>query len=310
MAGGDPMMELVDAYLALRRAVGFELKMAEYMLRSYARYATARGESSVRTRTVIDWASQASSVAQRDVRLKTVVRFADHLHVEDQRHQVPPRDVFGHRKSRRVPFIYSNQQINSLIEAASDLGPRGSLRPHTYSTLFCLLAATGLRISEALKLRMEDVRPEGLIVRKTKFQKTRLVPLHETAATGLERYLVRRKREASSTDHIFISRCGRCLSHPTVHSTFRRLLKKIGLDSGTGKRRPRIHDIRHTFAVRALEACPDGRDKINQHVLALSTYMGHTNVSSTYWYLETTPHLMRDISQVAERFFAQVRNRS
>ena len=167
-------MELVDSYLALRRAVGFELKMAEYMLRSFARYASARDESCVCTNTVIDWASQASSVAQRDVRLKTVVRFADHLHVEDQRHQVPPRDVFGYRKSRRVPFIYTKKQISSLIEAASGLGPLGTLRPHTYSTLFALLAATGLRISEALKLRIDDVKPEGLIVRKTKFQKTRL----------------------------------------------------------------------------------------------------------------------------------------
>ena len=257
-----------------------------------------------------NWASQASSVAQRDERLKTVVRFADHLHVEDQLHQVPPRDVFGYRKTRRVPFIYTNKQISSLIEAASGLGPRGTLRPHTYSTLFALLAATGLRISEALNLCMDDVKPEGLIVRKTKFQKTRLVPLHETATAGLERYLVLRKREASSTDRIFISRRGRCLERLTVHPTFRRLLKKIGLDSGTGRRRPRIHDIRHTFAVRALEACPEGRDKISQHVLALSTYMGHTNVNSTYWYLETTPHLMQDISQAAESFFAQGSNRS
>ena len=298
------MMELVDSYLALRRAVGFELKMAEYMLRSFARYASERGELYVCASTVIDWARQASSLPQRDERLKTVIRFADHLHVEDQRHQVPPRDVFGYRKVRRVPFIYTKKQISRLIEAASGLGPRGTLRPHTYSTLFALLAATGLRISEALNLCMDDVTPEGLIIRKTKFQKTRLVPLHESAAAGLERYLVRRKREASSTDHVFISRRGRFLSRQIVHPVFRRLLKEIGLDSGSGRRRPRIHDIRHTFAVRALEACPDGRDRICQHMLALSTYMGHTNINSTYWYLETTPHLMRDISQAAEGLFA------
>jgi len=304
------MMEFVDSYLALRRAVGFELKMAEYMLRSFARYASERGESHVRTSTVIDWASQTSSLAQRDERLKTVIRFAGHLHVEDQRHQVPPRGIFGHRKARRrVPFIYTKRQISSLVDAASGLGPRGTLRPHTYSTLFALLAATGLRISEALNLCMDDVTPDGLIIRKTKFQKTRLVPLHESVAAGLERYLVRRKREVSSTDHVFISRNGRLLSRQTVHPTFRRLLKKIGLDSGSGGRRPRIHDIRHTFAVRALEACPEGRDKVSQHMLALSTYMGHTNVNSTYWYLEATPHLMRDISQAAESLFAQRSNR-
>jgi len=300
------MMELVDSYLALRRAVGFELKMAEYMLRSFARHASERGESYVRTSTAIDWASQTSSLAQRDKRLSAVIRFADHLHVEDQRHQVPPRDVFGYRKTRRrVPFIYTKRQISNLIDAASGLGPCGTLRPHTYSTLFALLAATGLRISEALNLCMDDVTPDGLIIRKTKFQKTRLVPLHESAAAGLERYLVRRKREASTTDHVFISRRGRFLSRLTVHPTFRRLLKKIGLDSESGRRRPRIHDIRHTFAVRALEACPEGRDKVSRNMLALSTYMGHSNVNSTYWYLESTPHLMQDISQAAENLFAQ-----
>jgi integrase len=276
------------------------------MLRSFARYASERGESYVRTATVIDWASQVSSLAQRDERLRAVIRFADHLHVEDQRHQVPPRDVFGYRKSRRrVPFIYSKKQISSLIHAASGLGPLGTLRPHMYSTLFALLAATGLRIAEALNLCMGDVTPGGLLIRKTKFQKTRLVPLHDSAAAGLERYLVRRKREASSTDHIFISLRGRRMSRQAIQPTFRQLLKKIGLDSHSGGHRPRIHDIRHTFAVRALEACPEGRDKVSQHMLALSTYMGHTNVSSTYWYLEATPHLMQDISRAAESLFAQ-----
>ena len=297
------MMKLVDTYLALRRSVGFELHTAEYLLRSFARYASAHGELYVRSDTVIDWARQARSLSQRDERLKVVVRFAEHLHVEDPRHQVPPRDVFGYRKVRRVPFIYTPEQLSRLVDAASRLTPHGSLRPYTYSTLFALLAATGLRISEALNLRLEDVTPEGLVIRKTKFQKTRLVPLHETAAVGLARYLTRRKRHASSSDHVFISRSGRSLSGPIVQPIFRQLLKEIGLDSESRRSRPRIHDIRHTFAVRALEACPDGRDRVCQHMLALSTYLGHVNVYSTYWYLEATPSLMRDISQAAESHF-------
>jgi integrase len=155
---------------------------------------------------------------------------------------------------------------------------------------------------------MNDVTPDGLMIRKTKFQKTRLVPLHDSTAAGLQRYLVRRKREASSTNHVFITLRGRVLSRQIVQPTFRQLLKRIGLDSEG--RRPRIHDIRHTFAVRALEACREGRDKVSQHMLALSTYMGHTNVSSTYWYLESTPHLMQDISIAAESLFAQRSERS
>jgi integrase/recombinase XerD len=296
------MMKAVNSYLEIRRGAGFELKMAEFMLRSFARFASKRGETHVCTRTVIQWASQASSIAQRDERLKTVRRFALHVQAEDERHEVPLREVFGYRKRRRLPFIYTPTHIHRLILAASHLGPRGTLRPHAYATLFALLVATGLRVSEALALRLEDVTPDGLIIHKTKFQKSRLVPLHETARAGLERYLVLRKCEAESSDQIFISR-GRPLGRLTVYSTFRKLLRHIHLEAGPRRKRPRIHDLRHTFAVRAIEAGPHQRDAVRQHMLALSTYMGHRNISATYWYLETTPPLMRDISEACETFW-------
>lgn len=296
------LMPAVDSYLALRRAAGFELEVPEYLLRSFARFADERGDNYVRTQTAIDWASQAPSLGQRDHRLKTVARLARHLQVEDVRHEVPPPNVFGFRKTRRVPYIFTQEETNRLVEAATRLGPPGSLRPHTYSTLFALLSVTGLRISEALALKLDKITPDGLLIRKTKFQKNRLVPLHETASAGLGRYVARRQRAAASDDHLFISLRGQGLRRSGVQWTFRNLLKTIGLDPPPRGRRPRIHDLRHTFAVRALEACPEEHATVGRHLLALSTYMGHSNVSDTFWYLQATPQLMRGISGACEAF--------
>jgi integrase len=294
------MMSAVAAYLAVRRSAGFDLATQEYLLRSFARFAAQHGETHVCTATVIEWANLGPSAAQRDTRLRTVARFACHTHLEDERHEVPPKGFFAHRKTRRVPFIYSKEEVAGLVGAAARLRPADSLRPHMYATLFALLAATGLRLSEALKLRFEHVTQEGLIVRNTKFQKSRLVPLHETAVAGLERYLVRRTCFSTEDDHVFVSNKGRPIIGPTVHSTFVRLLESSGIKRTPGGHRPRIHDLRHTFAVRALESSPEGRDEVGQHMLALSTYLGHATIKSTYWYLHVTPHLMQDISEACE----------
>jgi integrase/recombinase XerD len=296
------LMQAVNAYLCVRRAAGFALEVPEYLLRSFARFASGRGEVYVRTQTVIEWASQAPSLSQRDHRLKTVARFARHVHVEDKRHEVPPPNAFGYRKARRVPFIYNHAQIDRLLEAAMRLEPAGSLRPYTYSTLLALLAVTGLRISEALALRLSDVRPEGLLIRDTKFKKSRLVPLHESTAAGLQRYLVRRALVVPTHDYVFVSLYGSPLRRSSVFWTFCNLIKSIGLDLGPKGRRPRIHELRHAFAVRALQASPEGRDHVGRHMLALATYMGHTRITDTYWYLEATPHLLQDIADACQRF--------
>jgi len=296
------LMKAVDSYLAVRRAAGYELGVPEYLLRSYARFAIKRGEVLVCSASVIEWASEAPSLSQRDHRLKTVVRMARHLRIEDERHEVPPSNVFGYKRSRRVPYIFSKEDFEQLTAAAMQLGPKGSLRPLVYSTLFALLWATGLRISEALGLTFEDVTRDGLLIRKTKFGKSRLVPLHETASAGLRAYLAQRKKTATGHNHLFVSVRGRVLDNSSVGEVFRRLLQTVGLPQPAGARRPRIHDIRHSFACRALESCPEGRDNVGRHLLALSTYMGHSHVSDTYWYLEATPHLMQDIASACETF--------
>ena len=295
------MMASVETYLAVRRAVGFTLSNTEYLLRSFADFAADRKEAHIRTATAIDWASQAKSVAQRHTRHQTICRFAQYLRIEDSRHELPPANHFGYRKTRRVPHIYSREEIDGIVLAATRLPSSDLLLPKTYAALISLLAATGLRISEALHLLVSDITSNGLLIRRAKFHKTRLVPLHATAVTGLARYLTHRQEARCGGDHVFVSGAGQPLVYWKVHSVFRTLLKTAGIKP-SGGRWPRIHELRHTLAVRALESSPTGRQRIGQHMLALATYLGHVNINATYWYLETTPELLLDIAVVAENF--------
>lgn len=162
------------------------------------------------------------------------------------------------------------------------------------------MSATGLRISEALALQIDDITADGLLIRATKFRKDRLVPLHETTRDALERYLHRRSRTASTSTAVFISVKGAALCYPTVITVFLGLVRSIGLRAGPGQPGPRIHDLRHTFAVRSLERCAGDAAAVRRHATALSTYLGHAHVSDTYWYLQATPLLMSQIAEVAE----------
>lgn len=300
--------DAIESYLSIRRSVGFKLEGPDYLLRSFGRFASERGEAYVSAQTAIDWASQAPTPGQCRRRLHTVIKFARHIRAEDEQHEIPPKGVFGPKPQRRIPFIFTQEQISNLIREALNLGPPGTIRRHTYANLFALLSVTGLRISEALSLRINDITCDGLVIRETKFKKNRLVPLHETANAGLQRYLCLRKKNGGNDDHVFISSYGSKLAYPTVNEVFRLLIRKIGLDSihgRSGRSRPQIHDLRHTFAVRTLESSPspDGREKIGRHMVSLSTYLGHTHISDTYWYIEATPQLLGNIAELSENFW-------
>jgi len=295
------LAQAIESYIALRRATGFAFNPQARFLRSFAAFSKTRGESFVRVPVATQWAGLAPSAPQRARRLGIVIRFARHLHAEDRRHEIPPQ-IFGPEKlPRPVPYILSPEQIRDLIRAASHSGHR-TLRGETYSTLFALLACTGLRVSEAINLRFEDLTPDGLVIRCTKFRKSRLVPLHETARVGLERYLYLRRPYAPTDDHIFVSLRRKPLLVLDVDTAFRTAARAIGLANGPGRHHPTPRSLRHTFAVRALKSCPEGRDAITQHMLALSTYLGHTHYAYTYWYLEAVPELMNDIAIQCERF--------
>ena len=299
------LTKAVEAYIALKQALGYSFQRSAGVLRSFARFATERGDEWIHTTTVMAWSRLACSVKERDNRLRTVVAFAKHARAEEPRHEISPADVYGYRKWRPVPFIFTPEQIGAIVTAASRLGPPGSLRPHTYSTLFALLACTGLRISEALGLCLEDLTAGGLVIRETKFRKNRLVPLHETAKEGLQSYLSRRLRLPSADSHVFVDGHGDVVRYSAVHQVFRKLTKHLGLYRGQRPPVPRIHSMRHTFAVRALERCPHSREHVGRHLVALSTYLGHCTVAATYWYLEATPELMKDISTAMERLIGK-----
>jgi integrase len=174
------------------------------------------------------------------------------------------------------------------VASGKDSLPETALTPFrslTYYTLFGLLAATGLRISEALRLRLDDVTVDGLLVRKTKFHKSRLVPLQDSTDAALRRYLEQRNAVGGGDDHVFISTTGGALTYAMVNGTFHYLIASSNLASGADRRPPRIHDLRHYFALEALKGCNGGRDAVARHMLALSTYLGHAHVADTYWYL-------------------------
>ena len=293
------MLSAVESYLSERRAAGFHLRITSFNLRSFAAYADGLGQRWVHSQTAIDWAAKVPSIHQRARRLGDVERLARYLHAEDARHQIPPKIFGSASRPRPTPYILSDEQIGQLVQLAAQSGYR-TLRRRTYSTLFALLSCTGLRVSEAIQLRYADFTPDGLMIRDTKFKKSRLVPLHETARAGLERYLQERRSYAPLDDHVFISLRRKPLLSADVDSAFRTVAAKMGLPRGRGNRRATPHSLRHAFAVRALQTYPDGRDHITKHLLMLSTYLGHTRAADTYWYLEAVPDLMRGIAECCE----------
>jgi integrase len=301
------LMKAVESYLAVRRAAGYKLLGAGKRLQQFARFAMDKGECFIRCETAIDWAGKGPSARQRARRLQLVIQLAKYLRAEDPRHEIPPGSVFVFKRQRPIPFIYEQADVVKLVHEAAHLQPAG-LEPAdsslslTFSTLLSVLASTGLRISEALALCLDDVSAEGLLIRETKFRKSRLVPLHDTAVAGLQRYLDQRRRFPTSDEHVFVSPWGRALKYGYVRKKFRQVVKQTGLESSPGQPTPQLHSFRHTFAVRALQACPDGRDRIGQHMLALSTYLGHARVTDTYWYLQAVPELMADIAHASENF--------
>lgn len=239
------LMAAVDRHLALRCALGYTLISTAGLLRRFARYAAACGESHIRRSTAAAWAAQARTPRERAKRLQVLRGLAGFLHAEDPRHELPPRPLVDLNRPRPLPYLFALETIQHLVHAAGQLPPRHSLRPRTFQTLFGLLAVTGLRISEALALRLADITPDGLRIRESKFHKSRLVPLHVTTATALAAYLDQRCRLRTADDHLFVSLRRTPLCYATVLRTFRQLCADLQLPLSPEGRRPRLHDLRH-----------------------------------------------------------------
>jgi len=245
------LTDAVERYLSLRRTLGFRLRDVSSNLRAFVRFAVERGDTHIRATTAVAWATEAPSPAARHVRLRNVVNLARFLHTEDAVHEVPS-NLFPAPRQRPVPYIYTPEEIARLIVAAQQLRQTYPLRRQVYATLIGLIAATGLRVSEALDLRFSDVLPDGVLhIRRTKFGKSRLVPLHPTATAALNRYLEVRRQLAVTDDHLFLSAGNRRIGSSMMEYTFRRLRQLAGIALAR-TRPPRIHDLRHNSASRII----------------------------------------------------------
>ena len=299
----------INNYVELRRSLGFKFRIQNSLLQNFLAFAEKRGDTHIRNKTVIEWANLGPSPAQKRNRLLTVRRLAIAMEPEDKRHEVPPYSAFCHRKSeRRKPCILSEDELKLLLTATLNIKSKSTILPITYATLFALLAATGLRVSEAISLNIKDIMEDGLMIRATKFKKDRLVPIHKTTRKGLHHYLKYRIQWSSLNPSLFISDKGNTLSYSTVNYIFLRLIRSIGLRGNAPNPGACLHDLRHRFAVRSIEQCPIRNfTAISQHMIALSTYLGHAHISDTYWYLQATPKLMLQIAKAQEGFYKKER---
>lgn len=294
----------VERYLTLRRTLGYKLLNTGRNLQAFARFASDKGDTHIRAATAVQWAAQASTPHARSVRLHDVVLLARFLYAEDTTHEIPSARYFQVRVVRQPPYIYSPAEIGQLLAAAHRLPCSYALRRPVYATLIGLLAATGLRVSEALDLRFDDLLPNAVLrIRQTKFAKSRLVPLHATSVEALTAYLQKRQSVAIADDHLFVTANHRRIPTPTASTTFQKVIRLAGIAPGR-QRRPRLADLRHTFATRSLQRCAVRRDSVARHLVALSTYLGHASPAYTYWYLEATPELMADIATAGENLVA------
>jgi integrase len=305
------MVTLVQEYLSLRRQLGYALHSTGQQLMAFARYADAVGHRGpITVELAVTWAKlpQGARPHWWARRLQIVRGFAQHRCLFEPDTEIPPAGLLGPHFRRGTPHIYSEAEISSLLLAAAELGPVNGLRPHTYVTLFGLLVASGLRISEALHLGRDDVDLEHgvLTVVLTKFRKSRMLPLDPSTTQALAKYAQRRdcyfSQAAART--FFLGEHGKPLSASGVARTFGILRDELGWTKNREGRRPRIHDMRHTMVVRTmLRWYREGSD-VDRKILALSTYMGHVEVADTYWYLTAVPELM---TLTAARFHAWAR---
>jgi integrase len=300
------LASFVERYLAERRRLGFELSSAAYALRSFARYVQASGHRAALTvELMAEWARRDSHGSDDPHtwarRLKQLRAFTRWLRQFEPRTEVPGDAVFGRLGERQAPHIYSEREIVDLLGAARRLGPAPGLRGLVFETLFGLIASTGLRISEATGLRNADIDLKlGLLtIRRTKFGKSRQVPMHMSTLEALRQYRwLRDLAGASQHDDapFFVNtsarRHGQPLNRHSAELMFRELREQLGWSNRGAHHAPRIHDLRHTFIVRRILLWQQQGVDVDQAMLSLSTYVGHGMVTNTYWYLSAVPELM------------------
>jgi len=302
----SPLSKAVGEYLTLRRGLGFQLERDGVLLPDFLRFLQRENAPYITTDIAVRWATQPTNAqaAHWARRLAIVRHFAQYQSATDPRTEIPPLGVLPHRYHRKPPYIYRDDEVVRLLQAAGCLRSKRGLRPQTYTTLFGVLAATGLRVSEGVALNREDVDlPEGVVtIHRTKFGKSRLVPLHGSTQRVLQAYARRRDQIVSRprAPSFFVSEWGTRLTKWGAEWIFRQLSHQIGLRAPGDRFGPRLHDLRHSFAVRTLLAWYRTGANVEAHLLDLATYLGHTHVTDTYWYLSATPELLQLATQRLE----------
>jgi integrase/recombinase XerD len=289
----------LEEYLELRRRLGFKLTDTRYELRKFIRFAKQEKASFITTKLALRWANQIEGghPAHRTTRLSMLRRFAEYMSAVDPRTEVPPQGLLPHRYFRKNPYFYSDAEINDLSRAARQIPSPKGLRAATYSTLFGLLAVTGMRLGEALGLDRQDVDLDRgvLRIRQAKFNKSRLVPIHSTTRDKLQQYQALRDRifPRPRGSSFLLSEQGTRPTGYIVRHWFIRVSRQIGLRQPSDHHGPRIHHMRHWFVIMTLRSWYKKNRDVDAHLPELTAYLGHSHVSDTYWYVSAIPELLQ-----------------
>lgn len=304
------LRESMEQYIQLRRNLGAKLRGVEGVLRNFVTFAEQEQASFITKDLVLRWVEKPRHIqpATRASRFQMVRGFAVWLNATDRRTEVPPIGMLPYRYYRKMPYIYSNIEIEKLIQAACQLPSPKGLKGPTYSTIFGLLSVTGMRVSEVLALDRDKVNlKEGILeVHRTKFGKSRLVPLHESTRKILGEYAQVRDRivRRPKSKAFFISEGGKRVTQWATRYNFAKVSREVGLRPPSKDRRhghgPRLHDMRHRFAARTLVDWYRAGADVEREIPKLATYLGHAHVNDTYWYIEAVPELLELASRRLE----------
>ena len=304
------LREALKNYLALRRGLGFKMRDAGKVLLRFVTFMEEREALHITTRLALEWVQRAKTVqpAEWARQLCFIRGFARYRSATDPLTEVPSPELLPFRSTRARPYLYTEQEVQGLLDAALQLPtawPPTPLRPWVFHCLLGLLSVTGLRISEALDLKVDDVDlDQGLLtIRAAKFGRSRLVPLRPSTRAVLVDYLQRRKQflDQRRSDYVFVSNRGTRLDVGRVHRAFYSLSRQTGLRAPGERNGPRLHDFRHRFAVQVLTRWYELGEDPARRLPVLSTYLGHVYVAGTYWYLSNWPELMAQAMARLER---------
>lgn len=293
----------IEEYLKNRCNVGFKMQSARKLLLEFALFLKENGATSITVKLALDFATRNPETSRERwaVRLRAIRQFAKYWSTEDLRTEVPPKNALPYSYRRKAPYIYTDDEIKRLIECSESGQPHNRFNQHTYFVLFGLLAVTGMRIREVLNLECNEINFKDRIITitKSKFRKTRYIPIHNSTIEVLKNYSNCRNQHFPNhkIPQFFIDHNGNALKGARVGYIFRKRKIKIGMISQKDRRSQRISDFRHTFAVKTLiNWYKKGVNNIDSYIPLLSTYLGHVKPSNTYWYLTAIPELLNIVA--------------